>query len=196
MEKVYKYLALIGAIVLFLSGVFVGSKMTPEKTVEVVSVRHEKGETIYDTVKVLTPYYVRYTDTVIYTQIVEKPVFVYADTSSLRAVWDDYFLTRKYDFDFSNDSVGDYNIEVFVNRNRAVEATSRIVPVYRVVTREITRTGGKRGFVPFVSGSYSTFGVAGIGGGLFYNDLGLEYQFQKSLEGCETGHSLGLKWRF
>jgi len=166
MEKMYKYLALIGAIVLFLSGVFVGSKMNPEKTVEVTTVRYEKGDEIHDTIKVLTPYYVRYTDTVTYTQVVEKPVFVYTDTSSLRAVWDDYFLTRKYDFDFSNDTTGVFDVDVTVNMNRVVSATSRVVPVYRITTREITRTLGKRVFVPFVSGSYSTFGIAGIGAGL------------------------------
>jgi hypothetical protein len=196
MEKLRRWLLLVAAIALFLSGVFVGRKKTPEKTTEITTVRYERGATVHDTVRVLTPYYVRYTDTVTYTRIVEKPTFVYADTLLLRSVWDDYYLTRKYELDFSNDTTGVFDVDVSIRENRIVSATSRIVPIYRVTTRETVRTGEQRVFAPFVSAGYSTFKIAGVGGGMFYHNIGIEYQLQRKLDTGETGNFLGLKWKF
>lgn len=51
-------------------------------------------------------------------------------------------------------------------------------------------------FQPFVSGSYSTLNYIGIGGGVFYHNLGLEYQYQKSLGNQSNGHLFGLKYKF
>ena len=66
----------------------------------------------------------------------------------------------------------------------------------------------RRTWEGFVSASYSTLGVAGVGGGIFYNSLGLEYQFQYDVarvanpreqvngSGRGVGHLFSLKWRF
>ncbi|MBK5721385.1 hypothetical protein JGH11_10920 [Dysgonomonas sp. Marseille-P4677] len=54
----------------------------------------------------------------------------------------------------------------------------------------------ERIFQPFVSGSYSTLNYIGIGGGVFYHNLGLEYQYQKSLANQSNGHLFGLKYKF
>jgi hypothetical protein len=53
---------------------------------------------------------------------------------------------------------------------------------------------------PYVSASYSTFGVAGIGGGFFRNNFGVEYQYQRDLQwnygNGRAGHQFGVKWKF
>lgn len=54
----------------------------------------------------------------------------------------------------------------------------------------------KRVFIPFASGTYSTLNYVGLGGGVFYHDLGFEYQYQIGYNGLSNGHSFGLKYKF
>ena len=59
--------------------------------------------------------------------------FVATDTAKLYAVWQDYYLTRKYDLDFSNDTLGTFKVNASVSQNKLVTATSLIEPNVRTV---------------------------------------------------------------
>ena len=54
---------------------------------------------------------------------------------------DDYFLTRKYSLDFSNDTIGTFKVDAEVNQNRLVKSYSYINPSIRseIETKTIYR---------------------------------------------------------
>jgi hypothetical protein len=89
-------------------------------------------------------------------------------------------------------------VDIVVNKNRAVLASSKIEPVYKVVTVETSKPGisAKKVFEPFVSAGFSTLGIVSAGGGAFYHSLGLEYQYQRQYATGMSGHSFGVKWKF
>lgn len=116
-----------------LVGYFLGKSSVeiPKPKTKIV-VKWEKGETIHDTIpkEKLVPYEVKISDTI--------PVPVYTDTAKLFSVWQDYYSTRKYDLDFSNDSIGTFKVDLSVNQNKLAKATSTIVPNIRTVyTKQI-----------------------------------------------------------
>jgi hypothetical protein len=184
-----KYIYFFAALLFFAAGFFAGRKTAPLKSQ--TTLMYVMGETVYDTLEVLRPYLETYTDTVFYTQIVEKPVYVY-DSVRLREAWDDYCLTRRYALDFSSDTTGVFAVDLTVSRNRAVLASATIAPLYKVICVE--SMADKRLFEAFFSAGYSTLGTVSLGGGLFYHSLGVEYLFQKQM-GTGTGHCFSLKWR-
>lgn len=74
------------------------------------------------------------------------------DTS---AIIHDYFLSRKYELDFSSDSTGVFLVNAEVNQNKLISANSQIQPVIKTVYRESTNTTYKVPAVQF----YGTIGT-------------------------------------
>lgn len=64
---------------------------------------------------------------------------------------------------------------------------SVLEPVQKVV---------KERFQPFGSASYSTLNYVGAGGGFFYNNIGVEYQYLKDLKGSDNAHLISGKIKF
>lgn len=91
----------------------------------IVETKWLKGETIIDTIFMPIPYLVTVTDTV--------PVFVATDTAKLYAVWQDYYLQRHYNLDFSNDTLGVFKMNAVVGQNKLVSAAFTIQPNIRTV---------------------------------------------------------------
>lgn len=91
----------------------------------IVETKWLKGETITDTIFMPIPYLVTVTDTV--------PVFVATDTAQSHAIWQDYYLQRYYNLDFSNDTVGMFKMNAVVGQNKLVSAAFTIQPNIRTV---------------------------------------------------------------
>ena len=87
---------------------------------------------VHDTLKIPVPAAVVPPDTVYYP--VPEPI----DTAALFAVWLDYYTTRDYDLDFSNDTLGVFRVAAKVNQNKITEAISTIQPIVRVITNTET----------------------------------------------------------
>lgn len=83
---------------------------------------------VHDTVKVPGPVREIPADTVYYP--VPEPV----DTAALYAVWLDYYTTRDYNLDFSNDTLGVFRVAAKVTQNKITEAISTIQPITKVIT--------------------------------------------------------------
>jgi len=66
------------------------------------------------------------------------PVYIPGDTVENKKVWDDYYLTRKYDLDFSNDTLGIFKVDAEVSENKLVRATSSIQPIVKTITHTET----------------------------------------------------------
>lgn len=121
--------AILGIVIALLIGYFWGkSSVKPAEPIKVVEVKYIKGDTIHDTISNPIPYEVKVP--------VDVPVFVYTDTAALFAVWQDYYLERKYDLDFSNDSLGTFKVDAVVNQNKIVNATSTIQPNIKIITEK------------------------------------------------------------
>lgn len=132
----------------------------------------------------------------------EKPNIQYRDTGSIKyinipidtaAIIADWELKRTYSLvAFDNKTQGKLELFPTIQFNRLSALDYNFTPIIERQTVYKTKV-----WQPFVSGSYSTLGYVGIGGGVFYHNLGFEYQYQKSFsDKFGDGHSLGLKYRF
>lgn len=86
---------------------------------------------VRDTVENVVPYETLVRDTVI------KYLTAEIDTP---AVIKDYYLSRKYNLDFSNDTIGTFVVDAEVNQNKLVHATSFIQPITKTVYKTETVT--------------------------------------------------------
>lgn len=87
-------------------------------------VKWKEGESGHDTIFI--PSKVIFKD--------RKEVAVVDTSNSIK----DYFLTRKYNLDFSNDTIGIFKVFAEVNQNRLILANSYINPMIKTVTETKT----------------------------------------------------------
>lgn len=117
-------------IALFLGYLWGRSTVEIPKSEKIVEVKREKGEVVRDTVDRLIPYRVEVP--------VDRPIFIPTDTLALFAIWQDYYLKRDYNLDFSNAELGEFKVDVSVNQNKLSSAHAFIQPnVMTVKEKEI-----------------------------------------------------------
>lgn len=112
-------------IALFLGYLWGRSSVELPAPKRIVEVKWTKGEIVRDTIDRPVPYEVEIP--------VDRPVFIPTDTAALFAIWQDYYLERKYALDFSNDSLGVFKVDAKVSQNKLISATSFIQPNIRTV---------------------------------------------------------------
>ena len=125
------------------------------------------------------------------TVYVDNVMYAYnvVDTAAIIA---DYELRRQYLVPLFDNQNGKLEISLSSQYNKLSDIQYTFVPI-----RTIQYIKVKQVWQPFVSTSYSTIGLWGIGGGVFYNNLGVEYQRQYSLQNnVKNSHLIGLKWKF
>ena len=111
------------------------------------------------------------------------------DTAAIVA---DHQVKRDYDpILFDDDRLGKLQLFAGVQYNSLQSIDWKFTPVTKVITR--TR---KQVFQPFVSASWNSLNQIGVGGGMFYHNFGVEYQFMKGYNGMGDGHLVSGKWRF
>lgn len=188
----YKYIViivLIASVVFF----FVG-----RSTIEYGEVKHIKGETVYGkinpdflTVKKefkgeikFLPYIFWKGDTVKINEI--EYISINPDTAK---IIEDFLIRREYEFDVFDNENGKLIVSPIVQCNRLQDFGYSFTPIKE-------RTHVKPVFEPFLSTSYNTFGIAGVGGGLFYKNTGIEYNYLYNTFDKNFGHQLGIKIKF
>ena len=129
------------------------------------------------------------------------PFIQYRDTGSVRympidsaayakLVIADYELKRTYKLTaFDNKTQGKLDLFPVIQYNKLSALDYNCTPA--IERQTITKI-----WQPFMSASYSTLNYIGLGGGIFYHDIGIEYQYQKSLGNQSNGHTFGLKYKF
>lgn len=124
---------IIGIVVMVLGFVLGRLTFTPETIVDIKeTVKYAPSSTIIrDTVSKdrLVPYETFVNDTIV------KYLTQEVDTV---AILRDYYLSRKYALDFSNDTIGTFIVDAEVNQNRLVSASSFIQPITKTVIQEKT----------------------------------------------------------
>lgn len=188
MKTQYKIiLVLIACIASF----FAGRLTTKQKEI----VKFVKGETVYRTIEV--PQFI--------TSIIPTMVFLptkkdtfYVDREKIivqivdtAKIIDNYVSERKYSFNVFDDENGKLDIDQTIQYNELQKFNYSFTPMQKIITREKERV-----IIPFVSASYSTFGIAGAGGGVFYKNVGVEYKYLYDINNQHSGHEFGLKIKF
>ena len=133
--KTIKALVVI-SIVMLISGFLIGrcsnTNEVIAKTEEVVKYVSSPYP-VYDTIYKPEPYEVvrlevkNQRDTIYLTKQV--------DTTK---ILEDYFLTRRYALDFSNDTIGVFKVNTEVHKNELISAESFIQPKYKTIIQENT----------------------------------------------------------
>lgn len=104
----------------------------------------------------------------------------------------DYELKRTYKLTpFDNKTQGKLELFPVIQYNKLSALDYNFTPVIERQTIYKAKV-----WQPFVSASYSTLNYIGVGGGIFYHDIGIEYQYQKSLGSQSNGYLLGVKYKF
>ena len=127
---------IITAILMFVLG-FVVSRLTikeGETKIRTVVKYEPAPYAVHDTIREPKPY-TEYRDTgsIKYIYLPGEPIE--PDTA---AILDDYIVRRKYNLDFSNDTLGVFKVDAEVTQNHLVSAVSTIQPIIRTVLTEKT----------------------------------------------------------
>lgn len=190
MTTLKKYWWVIPILALVI-GFFIGRWQTEPK----ITVKYVKGETVTNTVYVDKPYEVivpakpvlpMKPDTI---RIPGKPEFVFlkVDTAAIIA---DYIKLNKYSrILFDNSTVGKLIVGAEVQYNKLNKLDYSFTPMEKQTT--IIK---QRLFTPFIAVSYNTFGYGGIGGGVYYYNVGIGLKYLSNLKG--TGYEFGLNYKF
>ncbi len=166
---------LIGIMLICLTtGFFVGRNTIETKTIT----KLEKGETVSGSVS--ANQFVPVSE--------EKPTvsILYQDTGSVQyipipidtaAIIADYELKRKYSLlAFDNKTQGRLELFPTIQYNQLTGLDYNFTPII-----EKNYIYKEKVWQPFVSTSYSTLDYVGVGGGMFYHNLGFEYQYNIDL---------------
>lgn len=125
--------------VIFVLGVFLGYSLgkyyssKDKTTIQKETIKYVPSPyKVTDTIKKPIPY--KTVDTVFLLKDIEIDTF---------KILHDYYLTRRYQLDFSNDTIGTFMVDAEVNENKLVNASSIIKPfvktIYRTETNVITK---------------------------------------------------------
>jgi hypothetical protein len=122
-----------------------------------------------------------YMDRITYTREV-------VDTAAIIA---DYEVKRRYLQPLFDNSFGKLDVGFDVQYNRVDSVRYTFIPLQTV--RTVTK---EKAFSPFVSVSYSTFGITGFGAGAYYNRWGAGYQYQRQFLTGLSGHGVTVFYRW
>lgn len=133
---------------------------------------------------------IQYKDTGRIKTITEtKYMYQVVDTA---AIIEDYIKKRTYAITaFDNTEQGKLLLYPVVQYNKLTGIDYLFTPMQKQTNTYLQKT-----WQAFISASYSTLNYVGIGGGIFYHNLGFEYQYQKSLGIQGNGHLFGAKYKF
>jgi len=170
---------------------FFGGRATIIPTNEI---RYIKGETIRDTVPLPVPYKEYYTKEILVpmkkdTEYVDgKPVFITMKVDTA-AIIQDYTIKREYEkILFDNKENGKLTIGMNLQYNKLQDnITYKFTPVIQQIQKEKLLT-------PFIGVDYNSFGYVGIGGGMYYHNVGIEGKYITNFS--DKGFEIGMKYKF
>lgn len=183
------------AVISFILGFFIRGLTTQPKEV----VKYIKGETIhgsipinlltakfeYDTKIEQLPLIFWYTDTVVIDNI--KHVNITPDTAKIVK---DFLVKREYDFNVFDNQDGKLNVQQVIQYNKLQKFDYTFTPIHKEVVKSVERR-----VLPFISTSYNTLNYTGIGGGVFIDNIGVEYEYNTNFQNNHF-HKIGVKYKF
>lgn len=110
-------------------------------------------------------------------------VMVHDTLRTYKAVAEDWNKERKYDLTLFSDNNGRLDVGLTIQFNALQRTGYTFTPIQKIINKE-------RVFRPFISGSHLTGNRWGFGGGIFYHNIGLEYQYFPRTK----SHLIGFKY--
>jgi hypothetical protein len=128
-NKKYIIAALIAILLALIAGFLAGRSSVKTKVNRIVEVKWMSSDIVVrDTIKVPVPYEVKIP--------VDRPIFVSSDTILNKEIWNDYYTEKRYNLDFSNDSLGIFKVDALVYKNSIIESSSYIQPNIKTITEK------------------------------------------------------------
>lgn len=185
-----KYIDLIIIIAVAVASFF-GGRATISPVDEI---KYIKGETIRDTVPLPVPYKEYYTKEILVpmkkdTQYLDgKPIYVSMKIDTA-AIIKDYTVKREYaKILFDNKKDGKLSVDLKLQYNKLQDNISyEFTPVIQQVQKEKLLT-------PFIGVDYNSFGYVGVGGGMYYHNVGIEGKYITDFK--NKGFEIGMKYKF
>lgn len=179
---------IIYTFIAFITGFVIGRQSLDSNQ----SIKYIKGETIEKTVEIPIPYKV---------EVPVQPIYLYKKADTIYntsraeidtvAILNDWITSRNYKQNLFDNQYGKLSIDASIQYNKLEWLKYSFTPIQKEIATIKHKT-----WMPYVAISYNTLNYIGIGGGVFYHNLGIEYQFQKDFKYNDTGHSFGLKYKF
>lgn len=185
MEKTIKILVVL---IVFAVGFYLG-RLTIETKEKIV---YKQGKTVTGQLNYFEPIELEgnledvpkifwKTDTI----IKENTIYLKQEIDTVK-ILADFLIKREYDFNVFDDENGTLDIKQTIQFNQLQDFNYTFTPIHKEIIRPKERV-----FEPFASVSYSTLNYFGVGGGCFYHNLGLEYNYWTN-----KTHSLGIKYKW
>lgn len=158
-------------------------------------VKYVKGETVVRPVKIPYPATV-YIPHVYFLPAKSDTIYLdgeaqFVQTVDTAKIIEEYITQNTYEFNVFDDSNGKLDINQTIQYNKLQSFDYSFTPVHKntIITK-------KNLFEPFVSFGYNTLQQANIGGGFFYHNIGIEYNYIFNTFDKRTAHSFGVKYKF
>jgi hypothetical protein len=190
MDKINRKWVLIGIILIALGFLAGRWTMKPIEKVEYI-----KSGTVHDTIPKPVPYLV---------EVPSKPILP-TKTNTIRIPGQPEIIVQKVDTAqiiaefikknsyketlFDNDTLGTMTVDAVVQYNQMQSLGYSFTPIHKQITIE-----RKKVLTPFISTSVNTLGVFGIGGGTYWNNIGLELKYMTDFQ--KKGFELGTHIKF
>ncbi len=181
-ETLYIIYTLIG----FIAGLIIGRQWSEAEQ----SIKYIKGETIEKIVEVPIPYKI---------QIPAQPLFLYKKADTIyntvtaeidtTAILNDWITRKSYKQDLFDNQHGKLSIDASVQYNQLASLQYNFTPIQKEISTTKHQT-----WMPYVGVSYSTLNHVGIGGGMFYHNLGIGAKYITDFN--KKGFDFELKYKF
>lgn len=133
---------LLCAVISFIVGFFLGKTFIKDKvSVKQITKYIKSPYKVTDSISYPVPYKVFIDKNNSKKIIPSKIISVNKEKKEVEdssAILKDYFLSKRYNLDFSNDTLGVFKIDAVVNQNRLVNAVSTIQPIIRTIETKET----------------------------------------------------------
>lgn len=179
-------LYIIYTIIGFIAGFIIGRQSFEDEQ----SVRYIKGETIEKIVEIPIPYKI---------EIPAQPMYLYkkADTifsSTIEeidtaAILNDWITKKSYKQNLFDNQYGKLSIDASVQYNQLESLKYNFTPLQKEVSIIKQQT-----WMPYVGISYNTLNYVGIGGGIFYHNVGIGAKYVTDFN--KKGFDFELKYKF
>ena len=181
MKKSTILLAAITAITFFLLG-----RASTKQTSEVI---YTKGKPVSSSVKVSLP-----TKEITPTAPLLPYKYVFIGNTKTEVVdtakiINDYIAERAYSVTLFDNLHGKLEITPTIQYNQLTTIPYTFTPIEKTVFK-------RQKWRLFSTVSYNSFNIAGVGGGVFYKNMGLHYKCLWHMRLHQTGHELGVNVKF
>lgn len=188
--KTKSIIILLSAALVFggITGFFIGRAGQVIK--ETHTIEYREGKQIK--IEVPTPYPVTERTTTIEEKWLPGKIEHHHDTLAFdtAAVIKDYLLERTYSVNmFNSPERGNLTVNTTVQYNRQMKLAIDYTPINQVETNTKTI---KPTFTPYIGASVNSMNYLGISAGLFYHNIGAEYQYHANAN-REYYHEVGIK---